>query len=110
MEVSGMKKEKKAILVALIEKLENKQKPSKEEIAEARLILTTVGGGLKIKCVSCNELKAVRPDVLEKRIEKFGSEEKLRAKYECIKCRPKKVKETKKEEKKDAAASTEEKK
>ncbi|KKN44320.1 hypothetical protein LCGC14_0694220 [marine sediment metagenome] len=46
----------------------------------------------KITCTKCEEVKAVRPEVFDKRVEKFGSEEKLRAGYLCQKCRPKKEK------------------
>ncbi len=52
----------------------------------------------KIQCTKCKEMKAVRPEVFDKRVEKFGSEEKLRADYLCQKCRPKKEK-AKKEDK-----------
>lgn len=52
----------------------------------------------KIVCTKCGETKAVRPEVFDKRVEKFGSEEKLRAEYLCQKCRPKKEK-AKKEDK-----------
>ena len=44
----------------------------------------------KIRCIKCNEEKGVRADVYEKRIRKYGSEEKLLAEYKCRKCRPKK--------------------
>lgn len=46
----------------------------------------------KIQCVKCKEMKAVRPEVFEKRVAAYGSEEKLRASYLCQKCRPKKEK------------------
>ena len=46
----------------------------------------------RITCVKRNKEKAVRQVVLEKRIEKFGSEAKLRAGYLCRECRPKPVK------------------
>ncbi len=67
-----------------VEKVEKKEKgPSKS----------------KITCTKCGEVKAVRPDVFDKRVEKYGSEEKLRAGYLCLKCRPKKEKAAKKEDK-----------
>lgn len=40
-------------------------------------------------CSGCGEEKAVRPDVYAKRVEKFGSEEKLKAEYKCMECRRK---------------------
>ncbi len=55
----------------------------------------------KITCTKCKEVKAVRPEVFDKRVEKFGSEEKLRAGYECQKCRPKKEKAKKEDKEKD---------
>lgn len=41
-----------------------------------------------IKCVGCGDVFAQRPDVREKRIEKFGSAEKLEREYKCRACRP----------------------
>ena len=41
----------------------------------------------KIQCVKCKDLFAQRPDVREKRIEKFGSASKLEANYLCRECR-----------------------
>ena len=40
-------------------------------------------------CSKCGEEKAVRPDVYAKRVEKFGSEEKLKENYKCMECRRK---------------------
>lgn len=40
-----------------------------------------------IKCIKCNEDKYTNPEAFKKRIEKFGSEKILRAKYLCRKCR-----------------------
>ena len=40
----------------------------------------------KVKCTCCGEFKAVREPVLLKRIEKFGSLEKLNAEYVCRDC------------------------
>lgn len=40
----------------------------------------------KVKCTVCGKAKAVRKPVLEKRIEKFGSLEKLLAEYVCRDC------------------------
>ena len=57
----------------------------------------------KITCVKCGGIKAVRPDVLEKRIAKAGSEEKLRKTYLCMKCRPKKEKVAKKKAEKKSS-------
>ena len=58
----------------------------------------------KIQCTKCKEFKAVRPEVFDKRVENFGSEDELRTGYLCQKCRPKKEKpkkEAKKEENTD---------
>ncbi|KKN44343.1 hypothetical protein LCGC14_0694450 [marine sediment metagenome] len=41
------------------------------------------------KCSVCGEEKAVRAEVYAKRVEKFGSEEKLTAGYKCMECRRK---------------------
>lgn len=41
----------------------------------------------KITCTVCNKTKGVRPDVLAKRVEKYGSLEILLSKYTCQKCR-----------------------
>lgn len=49
----------------------------------------------KIQCTKCKEMKSVRPEVFEKRVAKYGSEDKLRANYLCQKCRPKKPKASK---------------
>jgi len=40
-------------------------------------------------CSKCGQEKAVRPDVYEQRIKKFGSEENLRKSYLCMQCRKK---------------------
>jgi hypothetical protein len=40
----------------------------------------------KIKCTCCGESKGVREPVLNKRIERFGSLEKLLAEYVCRNC------------------------
>lgn len=45
----------------------------------------------KIKCVKCKGVFAQRPDVREKRIEKFGSAAKLEDNYLCRDCRKDKV-------------------
>ena len=45
----------------------------------------------KIKCVKCNGIFAQRPDVREKRIEKFGSAKRLEENYLCRECRRNKV-------------------
>lgn len=42
-------------------------------------------------CSKCGAIKAVRPDVYAKRIEKFGSEDNLKKGYLCMECRPKGV-------------------
>ena len=39
------------------------------------------------KCSVCGKEKFTRPDVYKKRIEKFGSEEKLATEYKCRLCR-----------------------
>lgn len=49
-------------------------------------------GTLTQKCSKCGKLKAVRPDIYDKRVLAFGSVEKLNAKYLCRECRPKTVK------------------
>jgi len=46
----------------------------------------------KIACIKCGQVKAVRPEVYQARVEKYGSEEKLQRSYLCMKCRPKKEK------------------
>jgi uncharacterized protein YlaI len=45
----------------------------------------------QIKCSNCGEVKGVRPDVLEKRMEKAGvnTKEALEKTYLCLNCRPK---------------------
>ena len=40
----------------------------------------------KVKCTCCGDDKAVRAPVLEKRIKKFGSLDKLLAEYVCRDC------------------------
>jgi len=50
----------------------------------------------KITCVKCGSIKSVRPEVFDKRVERVGSEDKLRKTYLCLKCRPKKEKPAKK--------------
>ena len=40
-------------------------------------------------CSVCGEEKGVRPDVYAKRIEKFGTEERLKKEYKCRECRKK---------------------
>ena len=41
------------------------------------------------ECSKCGETKAVRAEVYAKRVEKFGSEEKLKESYLCMDCRRK---------------------
>jgi hypothetical protein len=41
----------------------------------------------RIECTKCKAKKGVRPDVLEKRIAKFGSLEKLQEVYVCRSCK-----------------------
>jgi hypothetical protein len=41
----------------------------------------------RIECTKCGTKKGVRPDVLEKRIAKFGSLEKLQEVYVCRSCK-----------------------
>lgn len=43
----------------------------------------------KIECIVCNTFKGVRPDVMEKRIERLGTEEEVRKTYKCRECRKK---------------------
>ena len=50
----------------------------------------------KVPCSKCGKECAVRPDILEKRIAKFGSLDKLMKSYECRKCREKVKKVSKK--------------
>ncbi len=40
-------------------------------------------------CSDCGETKSVRAEVYAKRVEKFGSEENLKANYKCMECRRK---------------------
>lgn len=40
-------------------------------------------------CSECGETKSVRAEVYAKRVEKFGSEEKLKEGYKCMDCRRK---------------------
>lgn len=70
---------------------EEKEKKEKKEPKDSKS---------KIECTKCGEVKSVRPDVFEKRVEKFGSEAKLRANYLCRECRPKAEKKESKKEKK----------
>ena len=51
----------------------------------------------KIVCVKCGAIKGVTTKTRKKRIEKFGSEEKLIAEYICRDCR-RKAKEASKDE------------
>ena len=48
------------------------------------------------KCSVCGKDKFVREDIYDKRIKKFGSEEKLKKSYVCRECK-KKQKDSKKE-------------
>ena len=50
---------------------------------------------MKIKCSKCSIEKAVRPEIMEQRIKKFGSKEKLLKGYLCRDCRPKAVNDDK---------------
>lgn len=59
----------------------------------------------KIQCTICKKSKGVRRSVLEKRIKKFGSEEKLRDNYKCIKCRSDKPADNSSEEHLDGGKS-----
>ncbi|MHA1868710.1 MAG: hypothetical protein ACTSXD_11755 [Candidatus Heimdallarchaeaceae archaeon] len=45
-----------------------------------------------VRCTICGKDKYTNPEVMKKRIEKFGSEEEMRKKYVCRECR-KKIKE-----------------
>lgn len=78
-----------------------KAKEAKEETEEQKEEKEKKLSKSKIQCTKCKEMKAVRPEVFDKRVEKFGSEEKLRAEYLCQKCRPKKVAEKKEEKEKE---------
>ena len=61
----------------------------------------------KITCSKCGEIKGVRPEVLEKRIPKYGTLEKLLKGYICRDCSPKvEKKATKKGEKKVSKPKT----
>lgn len=51
---------------------------------------------MKIVCSKCKVAKGVRKDVMEQRIKKFGSLEKLNAEYLCRDCRPSAKKTNKK--------------
>ena len=50
---------------------------------------------MKIKCSKCGIEYAVRPEIMEQRIKKFGSKEKLLKGYLCRDCRPKAVNDDK---------------
>ena len=79
-----------------------KKKEIKEEAKEeVKEVKEKKPSKSKITCTDCGEVKAVRPEVFDKRVEKYGSEEKLRAGYLCLKCRPKKEKEVKKKDDKE---------
>ncbi len=55
-----------------------------EEVKEKKVNKT-----LYVKCSVCGEDKFTRPDVWAKRVEKFGSEEKMKAEYVCRNCKAK---------------------
>ena len=42
---------------------------------------------MKIKCIKCGNSVGVRKDIFDKRVEKYGSKEKLLAEYVCRKCK-----------------------
>lgn len=49
-------------------------------------------GPLTVRCSVCGKNKAVRPDIYEERVKKFGSVEKLNKKYVCRDCKHKEKK------------------
>ena len=49
----------------------------------------------KIECIKCSGEKQAGEPRFSNLVKKFGSEEKLRADYQCRDCRPKKVKSVK---------------
>ena len=44
----------------------------------------------KIQCSKCKKVYSVRPEIAEKRIKVYGSQEKYRQNYLCRNCRPSK--------------------
>ena len=90
-----MAQTKKEYLLWCFTQLKDGKNLTQEHIDKALTLLTSKTTGLKVRCVECGEEKAVRPDVYQKRIEKFGSEENLLNGYLCLKCRPLKKDEQK---------------
>jgi len=56
-------------------------------------ISTPVQKPNSVRCVICGKDRYTNPKVMQKRIEKFGSEEEMRAKYVCRECRKKQKEE-----------------
>lgn len=57
--------------------VEQEEKPAPEKESKT----------LYVPCSVCKKKMFTRPDVYQKRIEKFGSEEKMLSEYKCRECR-----------------------